>query len=46
LITQDLASIPFDFKHLRHYDYDNTIDGFKKLQGRLPEVIRDLYREA
>lgn len=44
LISQDLTSIPFDFKHLRHYCYKDNIDSFKTFIIELKEIIVDLYK--
>lgn len=44
LISQDLNNIPFDFKHLRHYEYLDNIDSFKTFSVELKENIIDLYR--
>lgn len=45
LITQDTSSIPFDFKHLRHYVYEDNSDGIKIFQSKLKQVIKNLYIE-
>ncbi len=45
LITQDTSSIPFDFKHLRHEQYTNTLEGFKKLEEKLPSIIKRNFQE-
>jgi len=45
LITQESSSIPFDFFHLRHFEYKDHVDGFKALSERLPEVVREIYDE-
>ncbi len=45
LITQDLLTIPFDFKHFRHYEYQDNTDGFKNLSQKLPQVIQEIYNE-
>ena len=44
LITQDLKKIPFDFKHLRHFEYEDNAESFIKFKNRLKEVVIDLYR--
>jgi len=44
LISQDLAQIPFDFKHLRHYHYKDNIDSFKAFGIELKENVIDLYK--
>jgi hypothetical protein len=44
LITQDLKKIPFDFKHLRHYDYSDNEEGFEVFRKRLKGVIIELYK--
>lgn len=44
LITQDVDNIPFDFKHLRHYEYKDNIDSFKTFGIELKEVVIDLYK--
>ncbi|KAF0140937.1 MAG: hypothetical protein FD122_2110 [Stygiobacter sp.] len=43
LITQDISQIPFDFSHLRHYEYKDNTDGFEKLSKELPVRIREMY---
>ncbi len=43
LITQDIHQIPFDFSHLRHYEYKDNTDGFEKLSKELPIRIREIY---
>ena len=45
LITQDTSSIPFDFKHLRHYVYEDNSDGIDAFKSKLKEVIKNLYLE-
>jgi len=45
LITQDISQIPFDFTHLRHYEYKDNLDGFEKLSKELPNIIRSVYFE-
>lgn len=45
LMTQDIDDIPFDFKHLRHYAYDFTYEGFNKFSITLRNVIKDIYND-
>ena len=45
LITQNLKDIPFDFRHLRHYEYQNNKQGLKKLKEELPVIVREVYKE-
>jgi len=45
LMTQDVSSIPFDFTHLRHYEYEDNSDGFREFSERLPQIIRNIYKE-
>lgn len=45
LITQDLKDIPFDLKHLRHYQYEDTSDGKDDFKKDIPDVIRSIYNE-
>jgi nucleoside 2-deoxyribosyltransferase len=46
IITQEINKIPFDFKHLRHYVYEDNVTG-KELFGRLlKEVIPEIYAET
>ena len=44
LITQDLKKIPFDFKHLRHYDYNDNAESFLRFSKRLKEIVKELYK--
>lgn len=46
LITQNFATIPFDFTHLRHYGYSDNVDGFRELSEKLRVVIPDIYKES
>jgi hypothetical protein len=45
LITQDLSTIPFDFTHLRHFEYEDNVEGFAKLSETLPRIIKEIYRD-
>jgi hypothetical protein len=45
LITQDLSTIPFDLRHLRHVEYREHSDGEKKFRAELKKKILDLYQE-
>lgn len=45
LITQNTSSIPFDFKHLRHYEYQDNSDGKDIFKTKIIEVIKNLYSE-
>lgn len=45
LITQNLSDIPFDFGHLRHFEYQDNTDGFRKVSKKLPQVIKDIYSD-
>jgi hypothetical protein len=42
LITQDASSIPFDFRHLRHYEYKDNIDGLDEFELRISKAIREI----
>jgi hypothetical protein len=44
LITQDLKKIPFDFKHLRHFEYKDNAESFINFKNQLKEVLVDLYK--
>jgi hypothetical protein len=44
LVTQDVSTRPFDFMHLRHYEYKDHFDGFQKFGEELKEIIKDVYR--
>jgi Lon protease-like protein len=44
LITQEIDHIPFDFGHLRHYAYQDNIDGFKALSDTLREVAIQVFK--
>src|SRR5690606_22624136 len=39
LLTQDLDRIPFDFKHLRHYRYEDNTEGARRLRELLRRVV-------
>lgn len=45
LITQDIANIPFDFRHLRHIEYKEHTDGVRLFNKRIKAVIKELYGE-
>ena len=45
LLTQDLSDIPFDFKHLRHYEYQDNSEGFKKFTSNFPVIFKDVYKQ-
>lgn len=46
LITQEINKIPFDFTHLRHYEYADNVDGFSNMKTKLPAIIKENYEEA
>jgi hypothetical protein len=45
LITQNINSIPFDFRHLRHIEYRDNIEGSKIFSKKIKQVIKDVYKE-
>lgn len=45
LITQDLKTIPFDFAHLRHYEYKDNSDGKELFASELKRIIPEIYKE-
>lgn len=45
LITQDVKDRPFDFSHLRHYQYADNADSFKSFGIELRKLIRSLHNE-
>jgi hypothetical protein len=46
LLTQSVKEIPFDFAHLRHYQYEDNIDGFRELEDTLRRTITQIYADA
>lgn len=42
LLTQDISSMPFDLRHLRHIVYDKSFTGGKKFQITLQNYINSL----
>ena len=46
LITQQIQDIPFDFAHLRHYPYEDNIDGFRELSDTLREVAIQVFKNT
>jgi hypothetical protein len=42
MITQDTSNIPFNFRHLRCYGYDNDISGGNELRDNLRSVLRQI----
>jgi hypothetical protein len=46
LITQDINDIPFDLRHLRIIEYQDTPDGLEDLQRRLAKACEGLMIEA
>jgi len=44
LLTQNTKEIPFDFTHLRHIEYKNTVSGAKELTKKLTEAIKNIYK--
>jgi hypothetical protein len=45
LLTQRLSEIPFDFTHLRHYEYADNIDSFREYVELFPSVIKEVCKE-
>lgn len=45
LLTQEIANVPFDLKHHRHYDYNTTMIGIVKFKSKLEDSIKALYSE-
>jgi hypothetical protein len=43
LITQNVSERPFDFAHLRHYEYQDNIEGFEKFGADLKKTIKEVY---
>jgi hypothetical protein len=46
LITQDMKTIPFDFSHLRHYEYADNSDGKELFGAELKRIIPEIYKET
>lgn len=46
LITQNINDIPFDFKHLRHYHYEDNSDGLAKFTILMKEILPEIYKSA
>lgn len=44
LITQEIEKIPFDFTHLRHYQYSDNFESFNDFGNRLKDILRENYR--
>lgn len=44
LITQDINNIPFDFAHLRHYEYADNAESFTSFGNKITEVIREMHK--
>lgn len=44
LLTQNIKEIPFDFNHLRHIEYRNSVSGASELKKKLKEAINDIHR--
>lgn len=45
LITQEIDKIPFDFTHLRHYEYADNYPGQKNFSNQLINVVPKIYEE-
>ena len=45
LITQDIDSIPFDLRHLRHIEYRDNIEDIKQFNKKIKQMTIALYRE-
>jgi len=45
LITQNITSIPFDFRHLRHYEYLDNYEGCESFKPLLKSLIDSIYDE-
>jgi hypothetical protein len=45
LITQHLKGIPFDLTHMRHYGYEDNIDGFELLKTQLAKAVKGIYNK-
>ncbi len=45
LLTQDISDIPFDFKHLRHYEYQDNSEGFREFTSNFPLIFKDVYKQ-
>lgn len=43
LITQEIDKIPFDFTHLRHYEYEDNVTGQENFSSQLKSVIPQIY---
>ncbi|MBN2347816.1 MAG: hypothetical protein JXJ22_03200 [Bacteroidales bacterium] len=44
LITQEIDKIPFDFTHLRHYEYEDNVTGQESFSNHLKSVIPKMYK--
>lgn len=45
MLTQNLEKIPFDMRHLRHEEYEYSMDGLDDLNGKLIEKIKGFHLE-
>lgn len=45
LVTQNPKDVPFDIKHIRYVDYENSPTGRRELRARLRIVLRSVLRE-
>lgn len=45
LLTQNINNIPFDFTHLRHYEYKDNIESFEKFGIKLKSVIKEMHQD-
>ena len=46
LITQDVKNIPFDFTHLRHYEYKDHSDGKELFRDQLLNIVPLIYKDS
>lgn len=44
LLTQNIEGIPFDFLHLRHIEYRNTVSGADALREKLKKLIESISK--
>lgn len=45
MLTQNLEKIPFDMRHLRHEEYEYSMNGLDSLNVKLIEKIRGFHKE-
>jgi hypothetical protein len=46
LCTQNSSDVPFDLRHIRYIEYENTPPGMRKFEASLTETIKSLFNDA